>query len=509
MDVFNRKILIIGLDGATWDILDQVMEDGYMPYLRKMRDNGSFGILKSTIPPISPSAWGTIQTGKEALNNHIYEFYTFNKNSKKIKLINSEYLNNTIWEILSKVGKTVGVVNIPVTYPPKKVNGYIVSGILTPSLDVNFTHPPELKEQILNKIPNYQLKYQHEKRYGNPLYNIKDFISQRIKNVKDRTKVCIYLLHNYKIDILMVNFQAHDILQHTLWAYLDKNHVKFNKKLQDYIFKRFHKVLDYCIETIREEFIRTTSGDHITITLSDHGFETHYKQFYLGDWLKEKRLLTVKKNIIKSIIRRNVRNIILKLNLPKIQLKLINFLKSKSKGLKKPIIDGEEIDYLQNLIDWDNSYVISKGIGLYGYIFIFKEGKDRDILINYLKTKLYQIRDPENGNRLIEKIYTKEELYTGNQPDIIPDLIIKPNKGYSITGMIKGKKRLFEKVDLIKDSEAIGKHNENGIIIMNGNLIKKEKIKNAHLKDIVPTILDYFGLPTLEDLDGNSLNYFK
>jgi len=241
MNIFNRKILVIGLDGGSWDLFNDIIDSGYMPYLKKLKSNGTFGPIASTIPPISPAAWGTIQTGRDCLEDHIYEFYCFNKKTKNIDMVNSDFLKNTIWEILSKVGKKIAVVNVPMTYPPKKVNGFIVSGILTPSLNSNFTYPSSLKQNILNKIPDYQFQYSEDVRFKNPHYNIKDFIENRIKNIKDRTKVCVWLLNNYKIDILMVNFQANDILQHVLWGYFDKENILYNPEIRSYAFKTFHK----------------------------------------------------------------------------------------------------------------------------------------------------------------------------------------------------------------------------------------------------------------------------
>ena len=105
MDLFKRKVLVIGIDGATWDIFDEILNDGYMPYLKKLKDNGAFGILKSSIPPISPTAWATIQTGIEAIQSNIYEYFYFDKISKKFNIVNSNLLKNSIWDILSNVGK--------------------------------------------------------------------------------------------------------------------------------------------------------------------------------------------------------------------------------------------------------------------------------------------------------------------------------------------------------------------------------------------------------------------
>ncbi|MFX0032325.1 MAG: alkaline phosphatase family protein [Candidatus Hodarchaeota archaeon] len=505
METFNKKILIIGIDGATWSILDEVLEKGYMPYLKSLKENGAHGILRSTIPPLSPSAWGTIQTGRDAINNHIYEFYSFDKITKKVKLVNSNFLKNTVWDILSSVGKKVAVVNIPLTYPPKKVNGFIISGIMTPSLESNFTYPSDLKQKILQKIPNYQLKYIEEKKYGNPIVFMKNFVKHRIENVKDRTKACLYLLHNNIIDILMVNFQANDILQHSLWGYIERSHKLYDENVKGFIYSNFHKNLDFCIETLVEEYKRYANGKLLTIILSDHGFESHLKQFYLGDWLYRLNLLKIKRGSIKSIIRRKIREFIEKLTIQSFQVKILRLLKSLSNMISTVRSPDKRSTIIDTNLDLENSKVYSSGISLYGYIFIFPEGKERLQIINLLKKKLYNLEDSETGLKIVKKVFTREEIYKGDHPHLIPDLIIQPSKGYSFTGMYKGKKKLIEKITL-KESESIGKHNEEGIIIVNGSSITKKKIEKASLRDITPTILRYFDLPLKDDLDGKVLD---
>ena len=92
----------------------------------------------------------------------------------------------------------------------------------------------------------------------------------------------------------MVNFQANDILQHSLWGYMDNDHYLYNKKKKNYIYKNFHKNLDFCIETLVEEYNRLISNDILTMIISDHGFESHFKQFYLGDWLLRNNFIKIK-----------------------------------------------------------------------------------------------------------------------------------------------------------------------------------------------------------------------
>ena len=508
MSEFNRKLLIIGIDGGTWNILNEAIKLKQMPYLENLKVKGAYGTLISTVPPISPSAWGTIQTGKDAINNHIYEFYTFNKKTKKFNIVNSEFLESTVWDILSNLGKKIALINIPMTFPPKKINGYIISGILTPSLDSNFTYPPDLKKKIIEKIPTYQLKYTEEKRHGNPIYNTKQFIENRIKNVKDRTKACVYILHNYTIDLLMVNFQANDILQHSLWGYLNKDHELYNEKLKNYIYQKFYRTLDFCIELLIEEFRRIYPNELLTIILSDHGFETHQKQFFLGDWLHHKGLLTIKKGLTKLTIKRKSKELIEKFHLGFIQTKILKILRKILKSITNTVKSNWRESEFSSLVDMERSLVFSTGIGLYGYIFFINKEQYDDKILKYLQKELNKLKDPENNKKIVKKIFTKKEIYEGEKPELIPDLIIQPERGYSFVGLYRGKKKFLEKIS-ITESETIGKHSEEGILIINGNDVKSQKLADFSLRDITPTILNYFSIPLPDNLDGKVIKYIK
>jgi predicted AlkP superfamily phosphohydrolase/phosphomutase len=508
MKDFNRKVLVIGIDGATWKTLDEIINGNHMPYLQKLLKNSSKGNISSTIPPISPAAWGTIQSGKDAISNNIYEFYCFNKDSKDFEIVNSNFLKNDIWEILSKVKKKISVVNVPMTYPPKKVNGQIIAGILTPSLESEFTYPRHLKKKLLNRIPDYQLKYSEDVRYGNPHNDIIDFINKRIKNIKDRTKVCVWLLNNFKTDILMVNFQANDILQHALWSYMDEESPSYDVKIKKMVFKKFYKTLDFCIEVIREEFLRNSPGNLMTMFLSDHGCELHRKRFYLGNWLYENGFLKIQKISTHERIKNLTKKFILGLNILNFQVKMLNFLRGINLKLfqEDKTVNPPEMGNIG--IDWNKSLAVSMGISLYGLIFILDKKRKEKIEKNLIK-KLKKIKDNENNKKIVDKIYKTNEIYKGNSSELLPDLIVKPIKSYSFTGSYKKSKEKIVKINK-KFDFATGKHSEEGILIIHGESIVRKKIKEAKLSDITPTILSFFNLPVKEhNFSGKSLNIFK
>jgi len=119
----DRKILILGLDGGTWTVLKPAMEQGYMPFLKSQVDRGASGILKSTIPAITPAAWGGFQTGKNPGKTGVFDFAYWDKKDKKNRYVSAHDLGETFWDIISRYGKRLSVLNVPMTYPPKPING--------------------------------------------------------------------------------------------------------------------------------------------------------------------------------------------------------------------------------------------------------------------------------------------------------------------------------------------------------------------------------------------------
>ncbi|MHC4185139.1 MAG: alkaline phosphatase family protein, partial [Planctomycetota bacterium] len=120
----HRRVLIIGIDGGTWTILEPAIEQGHMPYLRSLRQAGSYGILQSTIPAITPAAWAAFQTGMNPGKTGVFDFCYWDIKQRRKRYVSSLSLERTIWERASQQGKRVAIINVPVTYPPKTINGY-------------------------------------------------------------------------------------------------------------------------------------------------------------------------------------------------------------------------------------------------------------------------------------------------------------------------------------------------------------------------------------------------
>ena len=153
-----RRLLIIGLDGATFDLIRPWAEDGKLPNLKGLLDKGSYGSLASTIPPMTFPSWNTFMTGMNPGKHGIYDFTERKRGTFEIQLINSLHRRcKTIWKVLSDAGKRVGVVGLPVCYPPEPLNGVMISGFDAPVAVANekVMYPPELYKEIKEAIGGY------------------------------------------------------------------------------------------------------------------------------------------------------------------------------------------------------------------------------------------------------------------------------------------------------------------------------------------------------------------
>ncbi len=152
------KVLVIGLDGVPLHLLESWAEEGRVPTLKRLMDEGAVTTLNSTIPHTSGPAWSSFMTGKNPAKTDIYDFLHRRKNSYAFFPNSSQSRDGkAVWDILSETGKRVGVVNVPLTYPVKAVNGCFISGFMTPYHAKDFMYPPELLSELEAKIGKYKI----------------------------------------------------------------------------------------------------------------------------------------------------------------------------------------------------------------------------------------------------------------------------------------------------------------------------------------------------------------
>ncbi|MEW6169940.1 MAG: alkaline phosphatase family protein [Candidatus Omnitrophota bacterium] len=520
------RVIVIGLDGATWTNLKPWMGQGLLPNLKFLVDNGVNGELKSTIPPQSALAWSSFMTGVNPGKHGIFGFVKpFKDKRYETEIVtSSDMKTKTIFEILSDNKKISGVINLPITYPPLKINGFMVScGLTTPSVNCNFTYPDDLFEKNRIERKEYILSLRWKK------YSEKQkdkFFSDLIKCEGKRKEVSFKLMNKYDWDLFVVVFGGTDWLQHFCWHYIDPKHSKYNQveanKFLPTIIKYYTK-----IDSIIGEFISLVDENTSLFIISDHGFGPREKRIDLHKLLENGGFLHYRKmSRLSDALEKKVNAAINKIRgtlhrhsflyrKGKVFAKII-YRKIKAKTLKndlpkensKRIRPDIESSYLRK-INWQRTFFYSGYPDDTGYINL--KGREPEGIINS-NEEYQQVRErvinlidslsnPENGRKLKVKIYKGEEIYKGpyarNGYDLCFDI---EDETYDLR-CAANLKNIFNDI-----KTATGKHTRDGIILCYGKNFKKEYcIKGAQILDIAPTIFYLLGVPLPDYFDGKVL----
>ena len=160
------KILIIGIDGGTWSVIDNLIERGIIPTIKKLKEGGTFGTLKSTIPPVTGPAWISMATGMNPGKTGAFDFFTKTNFNYEIKSVNSNFLKEkAFWDILSQKDKKVAIINYPTLYPSYQINGVMISGLIGLHTS-KMAYPPKLVEKIKKTCIDYRFEIPYkEKKY--------------------------------------------------------------------------------------------------------------------------------------------------------------------------------------------------------------------------------------------------------------------------------------------------------------------------------------------------------
>jgi predicted AlkP superfamily phosphohydrolase/phosphomutase len=492
-------IITIGLDCATWDLIKPWAKAQKLPYFMRLIEEGTTANLKSTYPPVTPVAWPSIFTGKNPGKHGIFGFTDSDPLSLKMPCISSNYMKcKPIWDILSENGKKVCLVNIPFAFPPSKVNGIMTSGMRTPSINSDFTHPTELKKELLEK-------FDFMPDYGANVYRDKaTFCIAHDKGLEENLKMSLYLLRKDYWNFYMFIPLEIDHAQHFFWDDMDENHPLHNddtsEKYKDKILEYYKKFDEYL-----GKILNCMDEDTILIVVSDHGAGPLHKEISLNDWLRREDYLKFKKSEGVNF-QRSIKKIFSKIGLDTEKIKSLFHRIGLSRYIKlSPVFLREMIPSKEPKM-WDIDWKETKAYAYqsFGQIYInqkvLKSTKEYENLRTDIIKRLYELKDPDTGSNVVKKVYKKEDLYSGPNLSKAPDLYVVPiNETYEFVRFSKGG-------SIFSSPRLPGHHNENGILIFYGKGIKEGKeIRNITMYDVAPTMLHILNLPIPDDMDGRVL----
>jgi predicted AlkP superfamily phosphohydrolase/phosphomutase len=505
----KHRILVIGLDGATFDVLLPLAREGLLPNISKFMTEGARGELKSVLPPITGPAWASFMTGKNPGKHGVFEFLKKAPDNTEYPISSSEVDGKALWEILSEAGRDVVVINVPVTYPPRKVKGVLLGDFLTPKGRRDFGYPDGIVEELEGLFGPYRL-------YISEVYSpdrVDKVLDELFEVLDYRVKTASYLMNTRPWDFFMVHIWGTDRIQHELWHIIDTTHPNHDKEVasrnRDRVLDYYRKV-DEAVGTLAE----LAGRDASVMVISDHGFGPIEKFLSFNVWLLDEGILRLKRAPL-SILK----YALFKLGItPELGYKLsmrFGFAKlrlSKGVGGRVGLFRRVNSLFLSLAdVDWSKSRAYSKGN--YGQIFInlkgrephgiVEPGEEYERVVSDITSRLGKITDPDTGKRIIGSIYKTVDMYKGPHVKDAPDIAFLPyDMRYKALGTVDFTTHRF--IEPVYGN--YGDHRVEGILIAAGPPFKKGAIvRSAELIDIAPTVLYAMGEKIPDDMDGKVL----
>jgi predicted AlkP superfamily phosphohydrolase/phosphomutase len=489
------KLIIIGLDGGTFDIIKPLAKGGKLPFLNQIMQDGVHGILRSTCPPVTAPAWTTFMTGKNPGGHGLFDFSHINNLGERELTYSTDCKSATIWDYLSEAGARLLLINIPMTYPPKPLNGVCIAGFPVPR-DSSYVYPEG--KLALVKAAGYLTDWTELLQKNK--WRSKAAIFREIERI--RVEVFSKLMLNESWDVAMIVISGTDHISH---LELQKGNRKAVEKYYIFIDKLFY-----------EFYKKGVFADTSFLIMSDHGFTKSEYVFYMNVWLAREGYLTYKMETDKThdtfgaemqkLIYGNKGKWLRVLGTIGLTRENVIFLAKKTGLIRlESYLPHSLISIFpaKNIIpDWKytKAYMISnasKGVNINlqgrepnGIVLKHSYNTVRLDLVN----KLRSVTLPD-GRDVFEYVDIKENFYRGPFCEHAPDIVLWPSKQCNVK-MGKGRGNFLQKI-----TEA--HHTSDGIFILKGDSVRKGFHCDLHIEDIAPTLLHYLGLSIPDDMDGS------
>jgi predicted AlkP superfamily phosphohydrolase/phosphomutase len=517
----HPRVLVIGLDGATWNLLDPLLTSNRIETLSRILKNGTRASLRSCIQPSSEQAWSAFATGKQNGKFGLYGFYQRAANSYALEYVNASHRRAaTLWRLLSDRGKRCIVVNVPLTWPVEPVDGALVSGLMTPGLGSQFTFPHDLRGELLRELGEYIIDVDIERGQANE-GSLDELVKQVRRMSELQTRATQWLMHKIPDwDLGMLLYRAPDILCHKFWRYQDPTHPLYEAREAEKWGGVITEAFQY-LDALAGELIHAAEDERTTvIVLSDHGFGSLTHAIYLNEYFEQHGLLAYREqshNVLSHALRAGVRQ----LNHP-----LLNAIKRRAFEVMPQLKGSMHYSMAYGNINWDGTRAYA--VGTMGNVYLNVRGREPQGAVeprDYEKTRdqvtgaMRELVDPETNKPVFDAVYRREEIYQGPALDLAPDVIGLIDGPYHVAavdwrggtdGRSRGAKAIVQKVGegLLFVSDTSGQHRMDGILAAAGAGITPDAqfTRQPQLIDLAPTILRLLGEPVPEDMDGRVLD---
>jgi predicted AlkP superfamily phosphohydrolase/phosphomutase len=494
--IAKRRVLVLGLDGATFRIIEPMVGRGRLPNLARLMSEGACGVLESTLPPVTIPAWPSMMTGKNPGKLGYYDFLRREGYGVEPNVYCYDG-QAPLWQILNRYGVKTGVMNLPGTYPPDEVDGFMVSGMLTPSKRSPYSYPATLGADLDVKVQEYEIDVPQWQYFDERV-----FVKDLYKVTEKRARAAEYLIKEIPCEFYMIVFTSSDRLQHVMWD-------------QPEVVEAYWEWLDRIVGRILGLF-----GDETTVfVVSDHGFGPLERTFFVNEWLRKKKLLRVKRKINEKAL----------VKVGRLFERLYRFLWERE--LVRPIVGllnrlvGYDMlqrytyaylssERLEGKVNWRKTKAFScVHTPHFGQIYVNMRGKmrrgrvsrgERQELQDAIIKELKSLPDMDGGGGPRVEAYRAEDIYSGPHVEEAPDIVFLLDGGRCEVDAKVGEGRIFAKGAPFTGWK--GTHTMDGVFIARGPGVKPgHRLEKATILDVAPTVLRVFGIPKQREMDGTAL----
>ena len=437
----KRRLVVIGIDGTPHSFLQKHVDAGDFPHLQRILQGGELHRMNSVQPCISSVAWSTYMTGKNPAGHRIFGFVDRKPNPFQIFLPNSSHMGaKTLWEMISEDGRRVAVINVPVTYPPRPVNGILIGGFLSTDV-LKCAYPQEIGAEL----KNWDYRIDADANLGRT--DKEAFFEDLNVTLERRLDAARRLFEREPWDFFQLHVMETDRINHFLWEHYENQDSAYYLRFLD-----FYRKVD---ELLGEFYDRALNAAEFII-LSDHGFCSVKKEVYLNQWLEDRGYLQLEGDEPHSVGDMGAETKAYSLIPGRI---FLNLAGREQKGSVEPGIQAETLKA-------------------------------------EIAEALLSLTDPDDGSRIIERVFKREDLYRGPYLEEAADLIAIPYDGYDLKANVR-KPGITFKGDLV----GMHTYNDAALFIKDRRIISQD----FGILDLAPTILKMMELEPDAVLDGRPL----
>lgn len=467
--------IVVGIDGAGFHLLEKWLDDGTLPTLSKYAETGHAERIRSTYPPVTCPAWRCYSTGVNPGKHGVFWWENVDRETGTFSILTgADFMAPSVWDYLGQADLTSSIINMPTTFPPEEIEGWMVSG--GGGVDgKEFTHPPELQAEL-------EERFDYRVFASGTSSNIGDH-PERVDEVLDiidtRFDAADYLRDEHGPDFLSLTIFYSNVFHHFFW--------------DDDVTKRVWQHIDQRLS----EFV---DDDDNLLIISDHGSNPIHHEFNINTWLEQEGYLVTTEAVSDQLYRAGLTRDRVTGLVDKLGLKntLKRFL-PRSVVSKFPAEDGTVSGHGKaEKIDWDASTAMASG---QGPVYVLAEDSaERERIRDELIEKLSGVKTPD-GRPIANDIFAAEEVYSGPYVTDGPDLVIDQGENIHISGHI-GADELFN-----QPADWVAENHRDGVLFAHGPDVSDTGTfsEQPRIYDVAPTILHWFDQTVPEHMDGRVL----